>query len=210
MFRKKVFPVKNKRGFSLRKTLGLILLILFLTSGVVIANASNGVRLFINGREVHPDVPPQIVNDRTMVPLRFVAETFGAEVGWDNSTRSVDIKYAGGGQADAGELNEYLAWLIKAKSEFEELSSINFSKPFTYQATVDIRKHSTKVGSLISDAQNICPPKEQCEDFHKLLVMMTQFKISLDLVIRASEEYRAGNYMAALAVLEAVVDIIPR
>ena len=34
----------------------------------------------INGESCTLDVPPQIVNGRTMVPFRFIGEAFGAEV----------------------------------------------------------------------------------------------------------------------------------
>ncbi|MCL1862316.1 MAG: stalk domain-containing protein [Defluviitaleaceae bacterium] len=37
------------------------------------------------------DVAPQVVNGRTMVPLRFVAEFFNAEVVWNDATRSVEV-----------------------------------------------------------------------------------------------------------------------
>jgi len=37
------------------------------------------------------DVPAQIVNNRTMVPLRFVSEFFGAVVNWDGATRGIEI-----------------------------------------------------------------------------------------------------------------------
>jgi len=40
------------------------------------------------------NVPAQIVNDRTMVPLRFIAEFFGAEVGWNDADRSIEIVVA--------------------------------------------------------------------------------------------------------------------
>lgn len=39
------------------------------------------------------DVPPVIINDYTMVPIRAIAELFGAEVNWDDTTRTVDITY---------------------------------------------------------------------------------------------------------------------
>ena len=39
------------------------------------------------------DVPPVIINDYTMVPIRALAELFGAEVNWDDATRTVDISY---------------------------------------------------------------------------------------------------------------------
>jgi len=40
-------------------------------------------------------VPAKIVNDRTMVPLRFLGETLGAEVSWDNELRRVIINRTG-------------------------------------------------------------------------------------------------------------------
>lgn len=37
----------------------------------------------------------KIINDRTMVPLRFVSESFGAKVDWDENTRTVNITSPG-------------------------------------------------------------------------------------------------------------------
>ena len=39
------------------------------------------------------DVKPIIVNSRTMLPLRFVAENLGCTVGWDAATRTITITY---------------------------------------------------------------------------------------------------------------------
>ncbi|NLL06373.1 MAG: copper amine oxidase N-terminal domain-containing protein [Clostridiaceae bacterium] len=44
-----------------------------------------------NEKEIVLDVPPQIVNGRTLVPARAVAESFGAKVDWDGNTKSVII-----------------------------------------------------------------------------------------------------------------------
>ncbi|KAB8139243.1 hypothetical protein F9U64_01060 [Gracilibacillus oryzae] len=49
----------------------------------------------VNGQTVTIDVPAQIKNARTLVPLRFVSESLGADVGWNASTRTVDITYNG-------------------------------------------------------------------------------------------------------------------
>lgn len=43
------------------------------------------------GEEITMDVPPMIINDRTMVPTRFVAESLGATVNWIEETRTVQI-----------------------------------------------------------------------------------------------------------------------
>lgn len=45
----------------------------------------------VNGKPVTLDVPPRIVEDRTLVPLRFFVESFGLMVGWENETRTVLI-----------------------------------------------------------------------------------------------------------------------
>ncbi len=36
-------------------------------------------------------VAPMLVNNTTMVPLRFISETFGADVGWDEESRRVSV-----------------------------------------------------------------------------------------------------------------------
>lgn len=45
----------------------------------------------VNGEAKTADVAPEITNDRTMLPARFVAEAFGSVVGWDPGTRTVLI-----------------------------------------------------------------------------------------------------------------------
>ena len=46
----------------------------------------------VNGEAKTADVAPEITNDRTMLPARFVAEAFGAVVGWDAATQTVLIQ----------------------------------------------------------------------------------------------------------------------
>ncbi len=48
-------------------------------------------RALVDGKDVLLDAPPLILGDRTLVPLRFVAETLGLKVGWDEKTRTVTL-----------------------------------------------------------------------------------------------------------------------
>lgn len=43
----------------------------------------------VDGNPVILDVAPLIINSRTMVPVRFVGEAFGASFAWDEATRKV-------------------------------------------------------------------------------------------------------------------------
>lgn len=45
----------------------------------------------VNGKDKSVDVPPTIINNRTMVPLRFIGEALGAEFDWDAKTRTVTV-----------------------------------------------------------------------------------------------------------------------
>jgi len=45
-----------------------------------------------NGKIIKSDVDPFIKNDRTLVPLRFISETLGYEVLWNNDKREVTVK----------------------------------------------------------------------------------------------------------------------
>lgn len=71
------------------------LLIGLLLAGTTMAFANSSIKLIINGKEIACDVAPQIINGRTMVPARYVAENLGASVGWDKNNNAVVINGAG-------------------------------------------------------------------------------------------------------------------
>ena len=58
---------------------------------LVIEIPIDSVIVFVNGEPIELEVPAILYNDRTLVPLRFIAEASGAEVEWDDDTRTVLI-----------------------------------------------------------------------------------------------------------------------
>ena len=59
--------------------------------------------LYKNGKLTYTmPVPAQIINDRTLVPLRAIAESLGCNVGWDGIGYVVDITSAGNTPLDPG------------------------------------------------------------------------------------------------------------
>jgi len=67
----------------------LVLLIILLGSNSLLADSP--VKIIFNGRDLKTDAAPQIIDGRTMVPLRVVAEALGAEVKWDAENKIVFI-----------------------------------------------------------------------------------------------------------------------
>ena len=55
---------------------------------LIIGNAT----MTVNKEPVVMDVAPEITNDRTFLPARWVAEALGAEVEWDDTTKQAIIK----------------------------------------------------------------------------------------------------------------------
>ncbi|MTV48361.1 hypothetical protein GJ688_05115 [Heliobacillus mobilis] len=49
------------------------------------------LKALVNDQQVSVDPPPQLINGRTYVPLRFVSESLGANVGWDGVNQKVTI-----------------------------------------------------------------------------------------------------------------------
>lgn len=77
-------------GFEKKVTISLKETIIELWIGKNIARV-NGVDTPIDPD--NPNVVPLIINGRTMLPVRFVAENLGCKVDWDANTKSVTITY---------------------------------------------------------------------------------------------------------------------
>lgn len=51
----------------------------------------------VNGKNVKLDVPALIIDNRTLVPMRFISENLGSKVSWDPDTRTVLVTAIYGG-----------------------------------------------------------------------------------------------------------------
>ena len=70
-------------------TAAMLVAIIFVMSFVLPVFAQNDeIKVFINGQEVEFDVEPQIIDSRTMIPIRAVFEKMGAIVDWDEETKT--------------------------------------------------------------------------------------------------------------------------
>ena len=48
---------------------------------------------YIGDKPIELDTAPIIKNNRTLVPLRFVSQAFGAKVQWDAATKTITLIY---------------------------------------------------------------------------------------------------------------------
>lgn len=63
--------------------------------GSVHKYTGNTLKLEINGAEVETDIPPIIIDNRSLVPARAVFEKLGASVKWDETQKKVTVSLKG-------------------------------------------------------------------------------------------------------------------
>ncbi len=67
----------------------LITLILTLFTIFTTAHATDEISVYIEGQKVEFDQPPVIIDGRTLVPMRALFEALGANVSWEEETKTV-------------------------------------------------------------------------------------------------------------------------
>lgn len=77
------------RKFTLGLFSGLVAGLILATT--TFALAADQIKLIVNGKEIHSEVPPQVIGGRTLVPARPLAEALGATVAWDGANNSVIV-----------------------------------------------------------------------------------------------------------------------
>lgn len=84
---------------------------------IIVIMQINNKEINVNGESITFDVAPQLVDSRTLVPARAVAESLKAKVDWDGETKTVIIKYKTLQNEDANmKVNEI--WKVEDKEEF--------------------------------------------------------------------------------------------
>ncbi|NLY36867.1 MAG: copper amine oxidase N-terminal domain-containing protein [Tissierellia bacterium] len=75
----------------MKKVSFIVIILILAIFSATMAHASTPLSLYINGKAAKCNPEPQLVNNTTMVPLRFIAEELGADVTYDPISRRIDI-----------------------------------------------------------------------------------------------------------------------
>ena len=77
-----------------KNVISKILLLLLILSSFIFSGykLQKPIEIYINGQILESDQPPLVIDNRTFVPIRVIAEDLGAIVNYDNKDRIVTIK----------------------------------------------------------------------------------------------------------------------
>lgn len=73
----------------MKKIISILFSMTILVSMALSVNANLLISVTVDGEAVDFDAQPEMVNERTMVPMRAIFEKLGAEVSWDQPTQTV-------------------------------------------------------------------------------------------------------------------------
>ena len=82
----------------------MLVSIMTVTMALVPTVQASDITVKVNGEEIHPEMAPIIVEERTLVPLRAVSEALGCDVSWDADTKGITL-------CDGNNL--YFTWIDK-------------------------------------------------------------------------------------------------
>lgn len=134
----------------------------------------------LNGENDTLDTAPAIINGRTMLPIRFIAEGFGFDTEWDADTRSITIKKTEEITADDSQPEA-----IETPSEYSKILIAYFSRAENIET--DDAVDATSSASL--NTQNI-----GIEGNTKIVADMIHNEIGGDVFSIQTEELYPADY----------------
>lgn len=155
----------------------------------------SGISVYLNGEKLSFDVQPQIINSRTMVPMRKIFESLGTVVGWNNNTQTA-ISVRKGDVVSVGIGGHYLTvngeqklldsppvvisgrTLVPVRAIAESFNCDVEWYDYGTSQVVDINRKDTinnmenKGGLVIGYSE--CPPFSYCDEYGNLIGFDTE------------------------------------
>jgi hypothetical protein len=78
----------------MKKLLSIMILLSIIFVIPTGTSAANPIQIMMNGTQINTSISPQIINGRTYVPLRAIAEGLGSKVNWDSEQQKVTVEKA--------------------------------------------------------------------------------------------------------------------
>lgn len=116
--------------------------------GVVIEIWINSTRAVVNGIEQKLLLAPELTNDTTMVPLRFITENFGADVSYDDATESILVEKT---VTSSEAISDYSNILHNTEKDFVGDSYYGWSMKYSKEYNISYRNFSGELTILSND-----------------------------------------------------------
>ncbi|KAB2952407.1 copper amine oxidase N-terminal domain-containing protein [Heliorestis acidaminivorans] len=188
------------------------------TVGVVSASAVSPVKVLVNGQEINSDVPAQIVDGRTLVPVRAISEALQADVEWDETTSTAYISTEGAEEKAKEKFQAELrrewrqdfsqwqrlssATFVEILEQLEELEDLTITEK--QEALEEILQKIDE--EILAQASTYRIPPRHSKVNYDFLEGVLQVRSGSALLQLATEEMKQKNDGAAKALTAAAED----
>ena len=105
-------------------------------------------KMYVDGKETTLEVPAKLINGRTMIPLRAVAEALDTKVGWDAESFTVNIESK---QGNVKVTDKIVSEIVKDEATGKELLEISYAYP-QFEEKIELLANLNKEYSEAADS----------------------------------------------------------
>lgn len=164
----------------------------------------NSKNVLVNNTKTTTDVAPAIYNNRTYVPIRFISETFGINVNWNDKTSTVILESNSNSNLSKEE-QDYLKnreiYRVNIEKELSELKSYFFENASKYTENEILNKYeeeSLNINKNINKIKDLKVPTRFITS-HNLLLEALDF--TTDMLPQFKEALIDGNSDASTKII---------
>lgn len=128
-------------------------------------------KMYVDGKATALEVPAKIINGRTMIPLRAVAEALDTKVGWDAETFTVNIESQ---QGDVKITDKIISEVVKDEETGKELLDISYAYP-QFEEKIEFLGNLNKEYSEMADSYIESVKAEDLESAKEFLEYGAEF-----------------------------------
>ena len=76
----------------MKKIIFCLVAVCMVAMSFVTVHCEDNIKVILDGKTLEFDVQPQIIDERTLVPMRVIFEALGADVEWEEETQTINAR----------------------------------------------------------------------------------------------------------------------
>jgi hypothetical protein len=193
-----------KRQLNLALIIVVLLLVGFLAGRV---SADSIIHIVVNGNEITSDVPPQIINGRTMVPISAVAQALGCHVNWDGSSDTVNIQSGNSSPSASSYIQYAQTQLLSIASLAAQGGSIDPNNTSASYAT--LQANDTEMNQICTSLMSTPYPTSCFKIYYDINQYAYSYKLMNFLYLTAANYVIKGDIIDGPDVSNAAAKLLP-
>lgn len=195
----------------MKKIISCLIVVCMVMMSFVTVHCKDNINVILDGKTLEFDVPPQIIDERTLVPMRVIFEALGADVEWVEETKTINAR-----RSDT--VSVYISMCVGnpivhkevVESDFTMSDEILLDVPpqiIDERALVPVRAVSECLGCNVDwdgEKQTVIIETVSDDNMKEPAVTPLPTESTADLIEYSAENEKYANYMKEFKLLDLV------